>query len=145
MVAVALTVFAVGCSGAQLPVTPKPMPANVTYSGKWYSPQYEQMELTQKGSEVEGTFAYRTGGTLKGTLDGHVLLFDWVQPGNMTEARREVTGKGYFTISDDGEKLDGEWGYGAERVGGGKWTASRISERIGPAFDPDDTVFGGGD
>ena len=130
-----------GCAGQQIPVTPKPMPAGVTYAGKWYSPQYEDMVLEQKGDVVTGTFTYRTGGTLEGKLEGHVLSFEWVQPGDMEEARREVKGSGYFYITDDGEKLVGEWGYGTERQGGGAWTADRISQKLERAVDPEESIF----
>lgn len=139
---VALAVAVAGCSAAQeIPVQPRPLPSGVSYTGKWYSPQYEDMVLTQKGDAVEGEFTYKGGGTLKGTLDGHLLIFDWVQPGNKQEARQEVRGRGYFALSEDGEHFQGEWGYGDSMLGGGVWNGDRLSERQGPSFDPNDPVF----
>lgn len=139
----ALGLIATACapSRPRIRVRPKPLPPGIAYTGKWYSPQYENMTLKQEGDTVTGTFSYKTGGTLEGKLDGNVLIFDWIQPGDTSKARREVRGRGYFIIRDDGDKIRGWWGYNDDLDGGGIWDADRIEERKGPSFDVDDPIF----
>jgi hypothetical protein len=98
------------------------------------------MVLEQKGQQVTGTFSYRTGGTIEGTLEGGVLKFAWVQPGEFGEARREVRGSGFLQISLDGNAFGGRWGYGQDHEGGGVWTGERILEDE-PEYDVDAPVF----
>ena len=117
----------VGCGGIER-IPTSAMPPGVEYSGLWYS-NYGDMELVQTGEQVKGTFTYRSGGTLMGTLEGGVLRFDWVQEGDLSVGRREVSGKGYFVMSSDGQKLEGKWGYGYKFSGGGVWTADRAKVR----------------
>ena len=73
----------------------------------------------------------RRARSIWGTLEGGVLLFDWVQLGDLNEGRRDVSGKGYLVISDDGSQLAGRWGYGESRTNGGEWTADKAMEDYG--------------
>lgn len=111
-----------GPSKPQLPL-PGPVPPHVTFAGRWES-NYGVMELTQHGETVEGTFEYRDG-RLRGTATGDLLVFQWEQPGNMTEARMAVHGRGWLRVAPDGASLGGLWGYDEAHQGGGRWTATR--------------------
>lgn len=112
-----------GCGPREV-IPQRPMPAGATFSGLWYS-NYDDMRLTQNGEEVIGTFEYKDGGKIWGRTEGGVLLFDWLQEGDLSVGRREVTGKGYLVISEDGSQLAGRWGYGDSRTDGGEWTADK--------------------
>lgn len=113
--------------GTTVQVPSKPMPANASFTGLWYS-NYDDMKLVQKDGTVTGTFEYKTGGRLAGTLTGGVLLFDWVQDGDLSVGRREVTGKGYFVMGSDGVTFEGKWGYGDSLTDGGTWTGEKATE-----------------
>ena len=128
-----------GCSGAQT-VETRPLPPGINLSGNWWSPQYENMVLSHQGDTVKGTFTYRTGGTLEGHLDGDVLYFEWIQPGDFDKARREIRGSGYLRVGPDGRTLEGRWGYDDDRLGGGAWTAEKQVESE-PDYDVDEPLF----
>ena len=117
-----------GCGEPEVKLPVKAMPAGASYTGLWYS-NYDDMNLVQEGTKVQGTFDFKTGGVINGTLEGGVLLFDWTQTGDLSVGRREVTGKGYFVISDDGLAFEGRWGYGESRSNGGAWTADKAVEK----------------
>ena len=130
---------ATACGGGPVKIPSQPMPPGVSDTGDWYSEQFNNMRLDQKGTQVTGTFAYKEG-TLEGTLDGNVLYFKWVQPGDKEKARPEVSGNGYFVISANGSALEGRWGYNEDNAEGGKWTAQRI-DTSGPREDFDAPIF----
>lgn len=126
----ALLLMLVGCGPSQKMPASTPLPAGTSYTGVWYSPQFEHMYLRQQGNEVRGIYTYKYGGTLEGTLDGNILKFKWIDPGDKAEARRSSKGQGYLQLLPDGEsmKLVGEWGYNEDRTGGGPWEAKYIRE-----------------
>ncbi|MBM4321747.1 MAG: hypothetical protein FJ125_17875 [Deltaproteobacteria bacterium] len=113
-----------GCTGAQLELVPQPLPGDITVSGKWDS-NWGRLEFIQLGQQLSGTSDYNDC-RLEGVVEGDLILFDWEQPGDPSEARQGVSGKGWFRISQDGQMLDGGWGYGKERAGGGSWHAERV-------------------
>jgi hypothetical protein len=114
-------------SGPDLPK--KEMPAGATFSGRWISNEYGDMRMTQSADgSLHGTFDYKSGGTVDGVVTGGVCVFDWVQPGDFQVGRREVRGKGYFIMSDDGQEFEGEWGMSDNYTGGGKWTGRKIND-----------------
>ena len=125
--AVALVAPLGGCASSG--PSPDVMPEGGTYSGLWYSPQYEHMYLHQDGDRVEGVYTYRAGGTIEGTVEGNMLLFSWHQPGDRGAAQRAVNGKGYFHLISEGEEVDlvGQWGYNDDRSGA-PWEAELIRE-----------------
>lgn len=131
--------FITACGGAQK-IESQPLPRSVNLSGEWWSPEYENMKIVHKGETVKGTFSYRTGGTFEGKLDGNVLYFEWVQPGDFEKARREIRGSGYLRIADDGRTFAGRWGYDEDRLGGGTWTGEKIVEDE-PDYDVNAPVF----
>lgn len=126
-------VFSVGlaaCAGQHNAPKAQPMPAGKTFTGVWYSPQFEHMHLRQMGDKVSGIFTHQEGGTIEGELDGNLLVFKWIEPGSKEQARRTMKGRGYFQLVTAGEatKLDGEWGYNDEVAGGGPWTAEWVRQ-----------------
>ncbi len=135
----AVLMMAMAACGGPQKLEPRAMPPGATFNGKWYSPQYENMELKQAGTKVTGTFSYKNG-SLEGTLEGGILYFEWTQPGDMSKAVREVRGTGYFIMGADGESFEGRWGYGDDNADGGVWTADRIESK-GPKEDFDAPIF----
>lgn len=116
--------FACASSGFVMPT--REMPAGASFTGRW-STNFGEMRLTQQpDGTTHGTFDYKAGGVIDGTVSGGVLSFDWSQPGDFQVGRREVNGKGYLVISDDGTEVNGKWGYADHYTGGGEWTGSKI-------------------
>lgn len=106
------------------------MPQGASFSGLWYSDQFEHMYLYQSGDQVEGVYAYGNAGTISGEVEGNLLLFKWEEPGDRGSARRTLRGQGYLQVVEEGQKLwlRGEWGYNEDRRGAGPWTAEFIRE-----------------
>jgi subtilisin family serine protease len=122
----------VGCGGAATSDVPPPgaLPDGARFSGVWYSPQFEQMYLRQIGDEVRGVFEHGYGGTIEGKIQGDLLVFKWIEPGDRAKAKRTQKGRGYFKIikGPEGWLLDGKWGYEESAVNGGIWTAERTRD-----------------
>lgn len=123
------------CSTAPPMPTSQPMPTGKNFTGVWYSPQFEHMNLRQTGDRVAGIYTYQNGGRIEGTVDGNMLTFTWVEPGDKTRARREMNGRGYLQLvkATDGKhdyKLVGEWGYGENIQGGGPWKATWVRDLL---------------
>ena len=127
----------VACAGQQSVPKPQPMPAGKNFTGVWYSPQFEHMHLRQTGDKVSGIYTYEEGGRLEGEVDGNILVFKWVDPGNKAQAKRTMKGSGYLQLVQDGEttRLVGEWGYDDQTTGAGPWKA----EWVRP-LEPDDPL-----
>jgi len=116
------------CSTAAPMPQAQPMPAGQDFTGVWYSPQFEHMNLRQTGDRVAGVYTYRTGGRIEGTVDGNILTFTWVEPGDKQRARRSMKGGGYLQLVESSDEnhdyeLRGEWGYNEDMQGGGPWEA----------------------
>lgn len=126
----ALVLGAAACASPQTVPQPDPMPAGKSFSGIWYSPQFEHMHLRQSGDQVSGIYTYKQGGRIEGTVEGNLLVIDWIEPGSKEEARRTMKGKAYLQLvpKDDEAKLVGEWGYNEKTTGGGPWTAEYVRE-----------------
>ncbi len=124
----------VACGGANRGIDFGTMPAGGTFHGVWHSPQYGEMHLCQSGEHVIGTYTKdEREGHLQGDVQGDVLLFEWSEERVMVMGRPTVTtGHGYFKLrheADDRWYLDGEWGLGDDRRGGGAWRAVRLERR----------------
>lgn len=127
----AAVVLALGaCSGAQGVPSADSMPDGASYSGLWYSEQFEHMYLHQDGDRVEGVYTYGGGGLIEGEIDGNLLLFSWEEPGSRQTATRDMDGQGYFQLLAAGDQIElsGEWGYNDDRRGAGPWEAEFIRE-----------------
>ncbi len=119
---------AMSCA-TQEPIPQREMPANATFTGQWLT-NFGMMKIKQmEDGTAQGSYDYRTGGLVEGTVTGGVFMFRWVQPGDFQVGRREVSGHAYFVISDDGQEVEGEWGYDKEYRGAGKWTGKKQNER----------------
>lgn len=124
-----MSVGVVSCAPASVSIPVREMPAGASFSGRWHS-NFGEMKLTQKSDGVtRGTFDFKGGSnTIEGRADGGVLRFEWVQAGDFQVGRREVRGRGYLVISDDGQAFTGKWGYGANETGGGEWTGTKAPD-----------------
>lgn len=119
-VAVLTALTLVSCAGSLVRPKPGPMPANVSFAGKWDS-TWGRMVVQQDGTHVHGTFTgYREGG-VSGDLEGNVWKFIWDQ-----RVPRQH-GHGFLQVSPDGEHLEGRWGYDKDDLEGGRWAADRDS------------------
>lgn len=129
LLVVGLFAASAGCAdkGQTIPSS-QPLSAQLQFEGVWYSPQFEHMFLRRQGDKVVGVYAYENGGRLEGTVDGNLLKFEWEDPGSKQHAQRGMSGHGYLQlVRKDGEpRLVGEWGYNADRTGGGPWNAEWI-------------------
>jgi hypothetical protein len=121
-----------GCGGAQ-PQGPswEPGPAitGLNLSGRWYSQDFGDMELTQTGPKVAGRYEHPRGpehnGTIRGDIVGDLLRIEWIQPGDTAAAVFPIRGRATFRIAKDGKKLDGRWGYEDNETDGGTWRAEK--------------------
>lgn len=117
-----------GCGPSMGDIPTREMPAGASFSGLWYT-NFGDMTLTQKSDGyTRGHFDYKVDGEVEGRVEGGVFIFDWVQPGDFQVGRREVRGKAYLVISDDGLSVSGKWGYGDAYEGGGDWTGTKATE-----------------
>ena len=126
---------ACGGNGAR-GVHPGQMPQGGSFHGAWVSPQYGDMHLCVTGRHVIGSYVKNErSGQIRGEVDGDILWFTWEEsrtyvPGNPVE----VHGRGYFRLrlnEDEDNVIEGEWGMGDDRTGGGPWTATK-RRRQGP-------------
>ncbi len=134
----ALIAPAPACSGGASSSIPSAgaMPAGASFEGVWYSEQFEQMYLRRVGDTIRGIYTYKYGGTLEGDINGDLLTFKWIEPGETSSATRTRKGQGYFKLSTDDNGnfvLKGRWGYEDDRTNGGVWDAMYTR-----ALDPSD-------
>lgn len=120
------------CGGAQTQASafePGPAIPGLNLSGRWYSQDFGDIELTQTGPKVMGKYEHPRGpehnGTIRGDVVGDVLRIEWIQPGDTAAAVFPIRGRAAFRISKDGKKLDGRWGYDDDDSAGGTWTADK--------------------
>jgi hypothetical protein len=90
----------------------------VDFSGQWES-DFGLVSLEQSGHTVTGTYAC-CDGTINGKVNGNRLEFEWSD---------FVYGQGWgvFTMSADGNRLDGVWGYAGQEKANGSWLAKRFA------------------
>ena len=127
---VLLIVLVMGCGPSQRIPEPQPLPSGVSFAGVWYSTQFEHMYLRQTGDRVNGIYTYKDGGTIDGTVNGNLMKFTWIDPGDKESARRNFQGKGYLQLirRDDQVVLTGKWGYNDDTVSGGPWEAEWVRD-----------------
>lgn len=120
-----------GCSGAPESVLPTPGPhiPGLKLSGKWYSQEFGDIRFVQDDIKVTGTYEDPRGpdhnGRFSGRVEGDVLWFDWVKPGNTVAAVFPMRGKGWARIGRDGTTLEGKWGYDTNHDNGGPFRAEK--------------------
>ncbi len=88
------------------------------------------MQLNQEGIVVSGAYSYQDqAGYVQGSLDGRLLRFRWwenVEIGQpYSQADKSSRGDGYFTLSEDGRSLKGEWRVEGSPYWEGAWTANK--------------------
>ena len=77
-----------------------------------------QVALERQGNRVSGQYSFGIGvGTIRGTVSGDTLDFDWEWAGNR--------GRGRFTSRDGGNSFAGTWGYRDSAENAGTWKARR--------------------
>lgn len=110
-------------------LSPGPAIPGLNLSGRWYSQDFGDMELTQTGPKVMGRYEHPRGpehnGTIRGDIVGDVLRVEWIQPGDTAAAVFPIKGHAIFRISKDGKHLEGMWGYDEADSGGGTWKAEK--------------------
>ncbi|MBR5091313.1 MAG: Ig-like domain-containing protein [Ruminiclostridium sp.] len=89
--------------------------ANYSWTGTWET-NWNDMTLTQSGSTVTGSYAYK-GGKISGTVSGNTLTGTWTQ----TNAK----GKFKFVMSSDGKSFSGSYGYNDSAPGSSGWDGKR--------------------
>lgn len=119
-------------------ITPGSLPPGESFKGVWYNPVWGELHLIPSGNSVVGRWRSKENGVwgkMSGTINGDVIKFSWeehkagaIGPGAVR------TGHGYFKFKVNPEengqpKLDGEWGYGENEVGGGDWNTLRLKDR----------------
>ena len=109
----------VGPSGP--PVAPGSPAGDV--SGSWNCPSRGVLTLTQRGTEVSGSYNWNGGGTVAGRIYGNRLSADW----------RQGNGRGRWdmTLSPDGSTISGTWNYSGG-AGGGNWSCTRAGSPPAP-------------
>jgi len=119
------------CGPATASVKPGTMPEGGTFHGVWHSQQFGRMELCDSRGTVVGEYSKDTRhGRIKGTVQGDLLRFEWVEEKHVVRGRPNVmNGKGYFRLvtTEDGRyRIEGEWGYNEDEIGGGPRSANLI-------------------
>jgi hypothetical protein len=111
------------------------MPAEGTFTGVYFSPQYGEMNVIQNGTAVIGEYKQemRTG-KIQGEAAGDLLKFEWVEKKAMVSNRaQETRGHGYFRYlidkSNGDHVIKGEWGLGDDLMGGGPWNGVKSKRR----------------
>jgi hypothetical protein len=86
---------------AQSPVEAEKQPDLINLTGRWLTDENLEWKIIQKGDEVEITRYNKKGNPtiVQGWINGNTLSYKKSKPGNDIE--------GEFTISKDGQSLDG--------------------------------------
>jgi hypothetical protein len=105
------------------------MPAEGSFTGVYFSPQYGEMHMVQNGSAVVGKYKQEErSGSIQGEAEGDLLHFEWTEHKAMVGNRpQEARGHGYFRYMVDASNgdhlLKGRWGLDDDDQGGGEWSA----------------------
>jgi hypothetical protein len=101
------------------------IPYNGVYDGIFTSATIPEgfairMVLRRKtDKDVIGDYSYAAaaGGTIRGSVSGNTLYFEWHEGG--------ATGKGEFVTTNGGKSFTGTWGDGTSTSSGGRWSGKR--------------------
>ena len=77
-----------------------------------------ELNLTQTGAAVTGTYSGTNLGKVRGTMAGNVLTGSWLGAAN-------DSGGFVLRFSADGRSFTGTWGMGGSRTDGGPWVGAR--------------------
>lgn len=131
--ALALVVGLLGWGCGAAPTGPEMKPGRpipgLNLTGKWYSREFGDMQITQEKNQVTGRYEDPRGpdhnGRLRGRINNDVLEIEWIKPGNASAAVMPMRGQARLRILDKGCKIDGLWGYEEDWSGGGNWRADK--------------------
>jgi hypothetical protein len=96
-------------------------PVVIDVSGT-YSSTYDQVQLWQHGSQIEGEYVCCGGGTIEARIVGRVIKYHWAQSDG-------TEGDGVWRVVSDG-KLVGTWGRDGSADDGGEWNLDRVGDNI---------------
>ena len=138
------------CGGGNAEIKAGPMPAEGSFTGVYFSPQYGEMHMVQNGNAVVGKFKKdERSGSIQGEAEGDVLRFEWTEYKAMVSNRpQESRGHGYFRYMVDPANgdhvLKGRWGLNEDDHDGGEWNAYK-SRKLEPDLDKfgDEPTSGG--
>jgi hypothetical protein len=126
------------------------MPAEGSFTGVYFSPQYGEMHMVQNGNAVVGKYKQdERSGSIQGEADGDVMHFEWTEHKAMISNRPGTAhGHGYFRYMVDPANgdhvLKGRWGLDDDDTKGGEWNAYK-SRKLEPdleKFDGDESSGG---
>lgn len=87
-----------------------------------YTSNWGDVELTQRGNRIRGTYVCCGGGTIEGTLHNNgTIHFRWRQP--------DGEGRGVWTVDANGG-LEGTWGWDQSASDGGPWNLARAKAEL---------------
>lgn len=118
-------------------VRPGPMPSGDTFTGLYHSQEIGDVSLHQTGDHVVGCYEYdraacHVRGRLEGSVEGNLLRFSWTEDQRACGRLSVPPGRGYFLLWKDSAnnfRSTGEWGFGDEEAGNGRWNLFRVANR----------------
>ena len=143
---VVLCLLTAACGGGKADVKAGTMPAEGSFTGVYFSPQYGEMHMVQNGSAVVGKYKQEErSGSIQGEAEGDLLRFQWTENKAMVGNRpQKAVGHGYFRYMVDPANgdhvLKGRWGLDDDDTKGGEWNAYKSRK-----LEPDLEKFGGDD
>jgi hypothetical protein len=141
---VVLCLLTAACGGGNADIKAGPMPAEGSFTGVYFSPQYGEMHMVQNGSAVVGKYKQEErSGSIQGEAEGDLLRFVWTEHKAMVANRpQDARGHGYFRYMVDPANgdhvLKGRWGLDDDDSKGGEWNAYKSRK-----LEPDLEKFGG--
>ena len=84
-----------------------------------YTSNWDDVQLTQDGDRVRGTYVCCGGGTIEGRIiEGRTLRYHW----------SSSSGEGMGVWKIEGDHLRGTWGWNRDDDDGGRWDLVRASQ-----------------
>lgn len=119
------SLIAIGCAAALLAAGPA---TAANFGGEWNMSE-GRAQLTQRGSEVTGTYS-QDNGRIEGTVRGRHFSGYWGEDGSAetcgsTRLGTRHWGRIEWDLAADGNSFDGKWSYCDKEVGS-PWTGTRI-------------------
>ena len=127
----ALSVASLGCSGPPKNlIKPGAAIPGLNLTGGYDCKQFGFMQLKHnaRSRTVRGTYEgvrIDGSGRIQGRIEGDLVWFDWIQPGNPDSAILPARGKGWLRISNRGAQHAGKWGYDQSKDDGGEMALER--------------------
>ncbi|MBN2395919.1 MAG: OmpA family protein [Candidatus Atribacteria bacterium] len=87
-----------------------------------YETNYNDFHLLQQGTSVTGCYEWDEG-VLNGGIEGRIMKFTWIEPGQR--------GPAIMVFTSDGEKFFGLWWYEGDTTASGEWNGVKKSQEVG--------------